>query len=451
MIGALVVAMLLSQEAEPAADAPVEEAAPSVDPTQLAIEDLQRKVERMQAEIDSLREKQDWFMRTSVKVSGYLDVGFFWVQGNGSGVRPDFDNRLGYRGEVLDTWTFGGDPLSTAINSRGDVADFGDSRAIRFDPIHAGGRPSFIVSALNVGLQLNIFEGLSFAGLMDFLPRDRDLSQPGASVGDLFDVKLAFARYTFGRRKFLVSFFAGKFDSLLGIEYRTQEAPDRTTVTPSLVCRYTCGRPVGVQGRIELLDRRLEVSLALTNGTHQADFFTFFNEIDFNRWKTAAGRIAVRLPIGTGFEVNVSGAIGPQDRQTDDGVLQWHYGAAARLEIWDLLFVGEFVTGRAPGKDDGSRRCGAAPCLAYRAGYGLVAWRITSFLQPYVRVDGRSARHLFGAEFAYVSESLRATVGVRVDIDKYVVVKAEYTFNRQLAPVFEFPDDVLTTSLVVRY
>ncbi|MBK7864003.1 MAG: hypothetical protein IPJ65_36435 [Archangiaceae bacterium] len=464
MSAALLLALLLARERplpgteaveRPATLAPAESSEPVETPEEqnrAAIEALQSKVEEMQAQIDSLRAKQDWFMRTSVKLSGYLDFGFFWVQGNGSGVRRDLNGSLGFHGEVPDTWVLGGDPLSTAINSRGDVADVGDSRAIRFDPVHAGGHPSFIVNALNLGLSISLMEGLTLVGLLDFLPRDRDLSRPGGmSVGDLFDLKLAYARYDVVRRKFAFSLFAGKYESLLGLEYRTQEAPDRITVTPSLLCRYTCGRPVGIEGRLEVLDRRLELSLALTNGTHQADFFTFTNETDFNRFKTVAGRLALRLPVGTGLEVNVSGAVGPQDRQGDDGVLQWHYGAAARLEIDDFFLQGEFVTGKALGKDDGARKCGAAPCLAYRSAYGLVAWRATRLLQPYLRVDWRSARHVSGADFAYVSEILRATVGVRVEVGRYVVLKAEYVLNRELAPLTEFPDDVFTTSLVVRY
>lgn len=456
---ALFVSLLLSQQ--PAADAPVEAAPAPVevepvelpaDPTQAAIVALQEKVEKMQAEIDALDEKHDWLVRTSVKLSGYLDFGFFWVQGNGSGVRKDFGGTLGYRGEVLDTWVLGGDPLSTAINSRGDVADVGDSRAIRYDPVHAGGRPSFIVSALNLGLAITLFEGFSMVASLDFLPRDRDVTRPnGMSAGDLFDLKLAYARYELVRRALVINIFAGKYDSVLGLEYRTQDAPERITVTPSLVCRYTCGRPVGIEGRVELIDRKLELSLALTNGTHQSDLFTFTNETDYNRWKTVAGRVALRLPIGTGFELNLSGAVGPQDRQTDDRVLQWHYGAAAKLEIQDVILMGEFVTGKALGKDDEAHECGAAPCLAYRAGYGLVSYRLTTVLQPYLRVDWRSARHVSGADFAYVSEILRATFGLRFNIGRYVVIKAEYVVNRELAPLTEFPDDVLTTSLVVRY
>ena len=138
-------------------------------------------------------------------------------------------------------------------------------------------------------------------------------------------------------------------------------------------------------------------------------------------------------------------------------IVKWpHPGIApdAQFKSFQLLgrkVAGEFVSGKAPGKDDAGVHCGGAPCLAYRSGYGLVAWHATSFLQPYVRVDARSARHVSGTDFAYVAEVLRATAGVRIDVGRYLIIKAEYTLNRELAPLTEFPDDVLTTSLVVRY
>lgn len=38
-----------------------------------------------------------------------------------------------------------------------------------------------------------------------------------------------------------LSLWAGKFDSVVGREYRIQEADDCITVTPSLLCSYVCG------------------------------------------------------------------------------------------------------------------------------------------------------------------------------------------------------------------
>ena len=96
-------------------------------------------------------------------------------------------------------------------------------------------------------------------------------------------------------------------------------------------------------------------------------------------------------------------------------------------------------------------RCDEAQCLEYRGAYGLVAYRITNWLMPYVRVDWREALHESGASFVYQSNALRATGGLRFEIGTAVILKAEYTHVRELGRLVEFPDDVLVSSLVIKY
>ena len=38
---------------------------------------------------------------------------------------------------------------------------------------------------------------------------------------------------------------------MTGIEYRTQESTDRIGIAPSLICRYTCGHPIGLKARAQ--------------------------------------------------------------------------------------------------------------------------------------------------------------------------------------------------------
>ena len=59
--------------------------------------------------------------------------------------------------------------------------------------------------------------------------------------------------------------------------------------------------------------------------------------------------------------------------------------------------------------------------------------------------------HQSGASFIYVSELLRATAGVRLELGTAVIVKAEYTLNRELGEIPQFDNDVFTSSLVVKY
>lgn len=395
---------------------------------------------------DRLTQQAEAQSAVQVVFSGYIDVGFFAVGGNGSGVRKDYGRQVPGTSDILSSWVLIGDPLSTTINSRGDVADLGDSRALRFDPIRSQGRPSFLVNAVNLGLAGTVGDDLSFHAMLDFLPRDALVT--GAAFGDFLDVKLAWARWEHEWSAVRVAVSAGKFESLHGLEYRAQEAPARLTVTPSLLCRYTCGRPLGLKAQAWFLEGALEAALALTNGSAQQELFPWSNESDWNGFKTVHGRLFGR--IGTLWELTVSGAVGAQDRQPDDGLLQWHLGAGARLTLDALLVQAEFVGGRAPGKPAGAVPCGAASCLNYLGAYGLFAYKIAHLVSPYARVDWRQSSMRSGRLYAYESNEVRATLGLRVEPVKRLTLKAEYTFNAELFGV-PFDDNVFTSSAVVSW
>lgn len=410
--------------------------------------DLESRLQDAETQAGALDQRLEGRERLKVDVGGYLDFGFFAVQGNGAGVRRDLDRTEPQYGDILASWVLVGDPLSTAINSRGDSADLGDSRALTNDLVQSRGRPTFMVNALNLRLGAQLDDTWFLNALVDFLPRERAFTN--SALGDLLDVKLASLRW---QREFAWGALAvvlGKFDSLLGIEYRQQEAPSRLTVTPSLLCRYTCGRPVGLKARAELLDQKLEFALAVTNGSSAIERFPFSNETDFNLFKTVSARVAVRLPVKQGLELSMSGALGAQDRQVDDALMQWHFGAAARFEAGPLQAQAEFAMGRAPGKAAGGVDCAGAACLQYKGAYGLVGFRIAMYFVPYLRVDWREASMRSARDWAYVSNEVRGTLGVRFEPRSHLAVKAEYTLNRELTK-FEFPNDVFTTSLVVSY
>lgn len=452
----LLLALLLAQSTPPPPPAAqsVEPAPGSLEEEVAALKervlDLQRKMEDAAALAKSVDVRLTSRERFKVDLGGYLDLGFFWVQGNGSGVRRDLDGTAASRYPgILNTWVLIGDPLSTTINSRGDAADLSDSRAVRFDAIHSQGRPSFIINAVNLSFRASLDDTWFVTMLVDLLPRERTFGG-GGSVGDFIDVKMASLRWE-GRFDWgVLTINAGKFDSLLGIEYRTQEAPQRLTITPSLLCRYTCGRPIGLKARAELLDSHLELGLAVTNGSSEIESFPFSNETDFNFFKTVSGRVTVRLPVLDGLELSGSGAVGAQDRQRDDAVLQWHLGVAARLEWGRMQLQAEYVIGRANGKDSGGVTCGASPCIKYKGAYGLVGVRVAWYFVPYARVDWRQADLHSGFDYAYMSDVLRTTVGVRFEPNSRVAVKAEYTFNAELTK-FQFPNDIFTSSFVVSY
>jgi len=413
------------------------------------------KVAKLEDDSSFFEEQIKRLMPLSSKLGGYLDFGFFRVMGTGAGVRSDLGNKYfpEYKGVVPPSWVFYGDPLTTMVNNRGEPADTGESRAVTFDSIDNGGKSSFIVNALNVGLFAAVREDLTMTASIDFVPRGRDVSQPSdRALGDFIDVKLAYLEWLVPTEKFELSMYAGKIDSVLGWEYRSREAPDRLTVTPSLLCRYTCGAPLGLKARALFWEGAMSLNVALTNGSHVTENFPIYGEIDRNDWKTVAARIASRAPLGAGLEVGLSGSIGAQDLQNTEDALHKHIGVDLHLDWHDFEVTAEFMYGKLDGRTaPGEAPCGLAQCLEYRGWYGLVGYRALNWLEPFVRVDLRSALHQSGQSFVYVSQVLRATAGARMELGPYVVFKAEYNLNRERGPAPQFPNDVFSTSMILKY
>ena len=418
---------------------------------------LASEVKSLREDLENLTQRHEALSaHVSGRIGGYMDLGFFYVNGDGSGIRPDTGHLVFPEySDVPDSWVFYGDPLAPTINSRGDVATTGPSRAVTYNPVDNGGKPAFIVNSLTLSLFGAIGPNITVNGLVDFLPRNRNVSDPtGLYLGDYVDVKLAYLEYTVPTDRADIRIYAGKIDSTLGIEYRWQESPDRITVTPSLICRYTCGRPTGVKARGRFFGDLLDVALAVTNGSNVTEQFPFSDEIDTNNFKTISGRISTKLPIGAGRERGASGAFGAQDFQVSDSVYQWHVGGDLHLEIRGFDLRAEFVSGSADGQDNVTAmpliQCGTAPCLHYKGAYGQVAYRVLNWLMPYVRVDWRDAFHRSGESFVYISDLMRVTGGLRLELGTSVILKAEYTYVRELGRVPQFPDDVFTSSLVVK-
>ncbi len=417
--------------------------------------ELRQKLEQTKVTQQTLSKRVDGLMPLTGRVGGYLDTGAFWVMSNGAGIRPDIGHQYfpEYEGVIPDSWVFYGDPLATAINSRGEVADTGESRAVTFDSINNGGRFSFAVNALNVNLFAGLGRYTTVEGLIDFMPRNRVVANPDeVGFGDFVDIKLAYAGFKIPAKRFDLNIEIGKFNPVFGYEYRVQESPDRTTVTPSLACRYTCGRAVGLKTRWKFFRRRaLVFNFSVTNGSSFWEGFGFANEIDLNNFKTLAGRLSYKLPVGAGLDIGASGMVGAQDLQASDSPKQMQFGFDAHLEVSGVEVTGEFVMGTVDGVTEaGSAECGAAPCLDYKTAYGLVGYRALNWLMPFVRVDWRNAVHLQGGSFVYNTRMVRFTPGFRFEVGEHVIIKLEYTVNRELGSTPQIPNDVFTSSLVAR-
>ncbi len=451
-----------------AAVPPADEAAARAEHEALRAEHeaLRAEHDALRDEHESLREEQAALAERVVelgpfagRLNGYLDLGFFSVGGDGSGVRQDLAHAAlpAYDGVIPGAWVLLGDPLATAVNSRGEPADLGTSRAFPIDGIDSDGHPTFLVNTLAVGLYVDAGDRFTMTARLAVAPRAHS---PAADAGldDHVALDLGYLRWLPALPGAELQVFVGKAHSLLGIEYRAADAPERIGITPSLLCRYTCGHPTGLQVRTRWLDRRLVASLGVSNGSQFADAYFLHDELDANAGKTLSGRLAWRLPIGRGIEVGVSGALGAQDEQPDDALWQWHGGADLHVDWGDFLLEAEWVKGRAPGAPlpgaapgDLAAACGVAACLRYRGAYGQLAWFASPRLTPYARIDWRDAEHRDGDEFLYVADGWRATVGVRARLGVYVMAKAEYVAVRELGLVPYIPNDVFTTSLVLSY
>ena len=241
---------------------------------------------------------------------------------------------------------FLGDILAPAVNTRGEAADLGDAPGVvRFDSINSRGAPGFIANEINLTLRAALTPTALVTASVNFTPRtgsdfalgDRSTSTSPRSSGC--------PPPRSARRSFV-----GKFDSVLGIEYRERKSDRRFGITPSLIARYTTGTALGLKVRTKFgANDWLVLALALTNGSNTTEQFHFYDEIDSNAGKTGSGRLAVRLPLPFDLELGVSGSYGAQDRTTNtprDVVLRSRSaGAWGRVDA-----QGAVAEGRAPGR-----------------------------------------------------------------------------------------------------
>lgn len=407
------------------------------------IDELERKLE--EAEAASLQ-------KSPLTIRGYIDVGFFASRGNqGAGWVRDFANQQFPQYQDY-AWTFLGDILATAINSRGEVADLGDAPGVvRFDSVDSNGAPSFIANEVNLRLDYQLSDAAIARVSLNFVPRDGD---EDFSLGDFFDLDLAELEYVLtddGN----TSIFAGKMLPVFGIEYKERKSDQRFGITPSLVARYTTGSQLGLKIRSKLFDDWLIVAAALSNNSSTTEQFHFYREIDENSGKTASGRIAISIPMsaifgglfGDTLEIGGSGEVGPQDRASDSDGLMWFAGADLTYASADFSLKAQWIRGEAPGEMS-ARVWG----LKLRnSGYVELDWQIFAQFGVLARAEMRDAIVTLGDERLYLTKSSRFTGGARVVFNQHVMMKAEYLLNREFGGIREFPNDVFTSSLVLSY
>jgi len=435
--------------APPAADADGE-AADATDDESLeeAATPLTERIRDLEAKLEQTRQLVTG-RAPRVTVGGYIDLGFFVPQGDGSGIIRDQGNQYFPEFAGKYGWVFLGDILAPTVNSRGEVADLGDAAGVdRFDSIHSGGAPGFIANEVNLTLTSALSESAIATASVNFVPR----SGSNFSLGDFLDVDLAQIEWMPTQSQ-KTSIFVGKMDSVLGIEYRDRKAVQRFGITPSLIARYTTGTALGVKVRSKLgPDDVVVLAAAVTNGSNTTEQFHFYDEIDTNIGKTASGRLALRPPLPIETEVGFSGSYGAQDRAKDSSGAMWFFGIDLQMHTGRVDLKGQVLTGAAPGApiDD------VYGLKLHKGGYLELDWMLT----PVIGVIGRGEfRDAFvwlgdpnapgGANRAYLTKSWRGTGGLRFAFSDRIVLKAEYLHNGEYGGIPQIKNDVFTTSLLL--
>lgn len=380
---------------------------------------------------------------------GYVDVGFARAEGNGTSY-PMGDTRL--------PADYGVDTFAPAVNSRGDVAstDAGNLFTNGFLPrsVQIAGRPSFLLNTVNFDLRY----APSRAPILAFA-RVQLLPRWGHGQGNQTTVLVdqAFGRVTpISGREFFVS--AGKFDSVVGIEYLDTQANYRTGVTPSLFARYTTGTSLGLKAfyrqQIAPLWSAISLNAAATNS---GSFVEALQPPDVSL--TGRPVLSARL----GYELNLplvqvklggSGLTGPRNDQFDRKSKQRIWVADARLNVAGVALATEYVDVREDlGGSDKETGMGSYPVASpfkakgfwTQAAYAWHAgWRALTALTAYVRYEQRSAE-FEGFRPLKVS---RFTGGVRVDLWESLILKGEVLFNNELEGAPQVDNDVITSSVI---
>lgn len=389
----------------------------------------------------------------TLRLTGYLDIGFAKASGNGSSFAAN-DDRL--------PADYGVDAFAPVVNSRGEAAsiDSGGRFTNGFLPrsVGIGHRASFLLNTASVDVRYTPKEWPLFVFVRaQAMPR---FSPTGDATR--FELQQAFGKLTlFSSHELAVSL--GRFDSVFGIEYLENEANLRTNITPSLIARYTTGQSLGAKVfyRLQLpaLWSAISLNAAATNGGTRIEALM------------PADASLTGAPVGSarlGFELNlkviqvklgVSGSYGARNDQRDPGALQRALGADLRVQAWGLALAGEFVRvsdARGPGAVKYGGQSGAAEIpsgLEVTGGWGRLAYTLPYTTERFngLTVYGRYERRHGQFEGFTQLVTDRITVGLRVDFFDALAVKAEYLFNRELRGAPRVDNDVVTSSVVLTW
>jgi len=380
--------------------------------------------------------------------SGYIDIGFADVQGNGSSIA---------KGDTRVPADYGVDPFAAAVNSRGDVANNGANAFTNgFEPRSVGidGRPSFLLNTISTDLRISNANG-------SYLVFVRGQAFPRfTSTGDQTNVLIeqAFARIIpFASQEMALTI--GKSDSVFGVEYLDNQANLRTGITPSLMARYTTGTQLGAKlfyrFQLPALWSAFSINAAATNGPSLIDALQ-------TQYASLSGRPVLSARLG--YELNLphfqiklgaSGLEGPRNDQHSAAKRMRIWGTDARVSVAGFSLSAEYVSVKEDEGDLAEKLTPQGPAFfasgfAARGFWAQASWSMRldwgalEKVTPYVRIGHRRAQFLGFPDV----DVARVTAGLRLDFGESVAVKGEWLFNteRHLTPNVD--NDVRAVSLV---
>lgn len=389
----------------------------------------------------------------SLLITGFIDMGAFYAQNKGVGFYKDVNNNFTQYADK--TAVFLGDPAATYVNTRHEAADLGEAGnfPLAFDMMQSKGNPTASINSVTVDLIAELSDKVRLQATTEFLPRQATVSNQ-ASLGSFVNVDMAFIDYK-PFSQYDITFTAGKFIGITGIEYRWRRAPDRWTVTPTLVGRYMDGNPIGAKVRGKHFDKRLVWNVGLTNGNSFTFDTRIFETVESNSGKTVAGRLSYDFAFGplTMLELGASGSWGPQDQQPSNNPRQWDWGPDFQIAFWAIQLRGQWFKVNTDGGSIAEAKNYIAEAWFVEGMYSIPGlFDLVHTFGIYTRFSRRVATEI-DPKYVFIVDIAQITPGIRVDISESIIFKAEYSFNLEVGYLknYQFNNDVFTSSLVAKF
>ena len=386
-------------------------------------------------------------------ITGFVDMGFAFAQNKGVGFQKDVGNN--FQQFADKTAVFVGDPASTYMNTRHEAHDLGEAGnfPLAFDGMQGKGNPMGALNSATIDMIAEVHENVRLQVSTEILPR-QPVVQNQTGLGSYINLDMAFIDWK-PLSQYDITVSAGKFIGITGIEYRWRRAPDRWTVTPTLVGRYMDGNPLGVKVRGKHFDKRFVWNIGVTNGNSFTQDTRIFENVESNFGKTYAGRLSYDFAFGpvTLLELGISGSYGSQDMQASDKPKQWDWGPDFQIAWKALQLRGQWFKVNTDGGGINETKNYIAEAWYVEGMYSFPGlFDLVNTFGIFTRFSRRVATEI-DPKYVFIVDIAQITPGVRVDITENIIFKAEYSINLEVGYIknYAFDNNIFTSSLVAKF